>query len=159
MGLKSIGEGKYKIYLEECPDCGRNRKVNSRMIEKIGLTGGVGAFIAVSGGFLASGVLAGTLPIIGAAYLLFGEHGPGVATRKYIEKQWESFVRLNDKGLFTCKHCGNKDIIPKAVLAESVDKKEENTSLCPNCKQAIDKGDVFCGNCGSKQEDVVSSDE
>jgi predicted RNA-binding Zn-ribbon protein involved in translation (DUF1610 family) len=107
MGMKKLGEGQYTLYLEECPNCGKNRVLNEDKF--YGLS-------AMSAGGILTGILFGA-PIMGAlgalglVKLAIAGSISYQAAVKLIQANYKLLEKLNSKALYTCPNCKCTKII------------------------------------------------
>ncbi|MEM4261218.1 MAG: hypothetical protein QXG00_08290 [Candidatus Woesearchaeota archaeon] len=119
---KVIGEGKYSVFIKECPKCGSERKLNEDAALKYGLVS--------AGGFLST-ILVGA-PVIGALgalgiikLVVAGSLTIPVAIRA-IKANYGMISKL-PHDIFICTKCGNSDFTYKwdEILNKKLDKKLE----------------------------------
>lgn len=119
---KVIGEGKYSVFIKECPKCGSERKLNEDAALKYGLVSAGGIFSSI----LIGAPIIGALGAIGIIKLfLAGSITLHVALR-LIKANYEMISKL-PHDIFICTKCGNSDFTYKwdEILNKKLDDKLE----------------------------------
>lgn len=106
MGVKKVGEGKYTLYLEECPKCGAKRDIdNDKLFKLTAISGGGMLTTAIFGA-----PIIGALGAIGAVKLLLAGSISAGAASHLIKTNYKFLQNLNKQDLYTCPKCGSTNL-------------------------------------------------
>ena len=106
MTLKKVGDHPYILYLEECPQCGGNRTVNT---ERLWETAGMTAAGLAAASFVGVPVL-GMFGAVGILQLLFSGSISLFLAARLVYWNYQLFSKLNKEAFYLCPKCGCTDL-------------------------------------------------